>query len=320
MMIKMKLALVRKILSFFAFLQASLLIVQGAEVTQPEQPLKKDYLVVLLHGIGGSQESINGLMPSITKAYKDLHTEEESNSIANKIDFLIPTAKNNEWFKVPDSLAIPKLMFDVVYRNHKATDKLEGFRNNLTELRTQVEERLQQLNLGYDHLIVGGISQGAIAALTFAFESPKPISAVIGSCGLYMPCQMNSLPHQIILTSGAKDDVIPSSVSLKTESFLHKDLKEAQKRLKANTNLNAVTFPHDAHQVSPAQLELIMTMLDKHVFSSCDSQNLQLSETGAVEEDDSSSEEEGDLEQFSPAEMEELTQKFIMTFAKFSKR
>lgn len=292
-----------------------------------ESPAQKEYLVVMLHGINSSQESVTPLLPLISQAYGGLHSPEEAIQMADKIDFLIPTAINNEWFKVPDPSSYPKLIFDVMVRGHNMTDKLEGFRENLTVLKAQIKDRLQQLNLGSDRLIIAGLSQGGVAASTLGFEYDERVRAVVSAISLWMPSDMKKIPYNMITTNGDQDEIIPTKVLSKVEELFDKRLKAASTKTKERLNFKRLKFPEDRHNISSDQLVSIVSFLDENVFEAPVLPNGKKFSPGG--EDQNGTEENPILtsssglseeqEVFTEEEMHLMIEHFTNAFSRFAK-
>lgn len=304
------------IISFFGSLSPSF------QVKAAEIPSQKEYLVVLLHGINSSQENVLPLLPKIGQTYGALHSAEDAVQMADKIDFLTPTAINNEWFKVPDPSSYPKLIFDVMVRGHNMTDKLEGFRENLTSLRSQIKDRLTQLNLGYDRLILAGLSQGGVAAATLAFESEERVRGVVSAISLWMPCDMKKLPYTMISTNGEKDEIIPTTVLSKVEDLFDKKVKATSGKSKDKMIFKRVKFAEDTHKVSPEQLTSIVSFVDDNIFNAPPSGGKKFSPGDGDQPDpvssssSSSSEEESKLTE---EELALLVEHFSKAFSRFAK-
>ena len=235
----------------------------------PEPPLasieapQKEFLVVMLHGIGGDKESIESLMPMLYQAYQSIHPDAQVSSLTDRLEIYSPTAKGGQWFKIPDASEYPGLMFKALYMKQSITDKLQGFRESLNALNQEIDARLNTLNLGRDRLIITGLSQGAMAAMTLGLESPKPVKAIVGAIGMWMPCDINSCPTHMLLTNAGKDELIPSKASSKSGDLLVERLTKIKGK---KTNLQIQGFPNDTHAVSDAQAVSILRFLDETVF------------------------------------------------------
>lgn len=224
---------------------------------------QKEYLVVMLHGIGGDKESISSLMPKLNEAYQSLHPDKDISTLTDRLEFYMPTAKNSQWFKLPDPSEYPGIMFSALVLKQSITHKLQGFRESLIVLNNDIDNHLNKLNLGRDRLIIGGLSQGAMAAMTFGLESKQPVKAIISAIGMWMPCDINSSPLNMLLTDAGKDELVPCTASSKAEDLL----KERLAKFKgAKTNLQILNFPEDSHEVSSAQAISILKFLDETVF------------------------------------------------------
>lgn len=266
-------------------LETSALPLASAEASQ------KEYLIVMLHGIGGNDESISALMPKLSQAYQMIHPGRDISTLTNRLELYIPTAKNNQWFKVPDASEYPGLMFTALYRKQSITDKLQGFRESLTLLNQEIDDRLNKLNLGRDRLIISGLSQGAMAAMTLGLESKQPVKAIVGAIGMWMPCNINSTPYHMILTNAGKDELVPSTASSKAEELL----KERLGKFKgAKTNLQILNFPEDSHEVSSTQAISILQFLDETVFEAKPLKFSHNGDTGDSGDKSSGSEEENE--------------------------
>lgn len=231
-------------------------------LTSIESP-KKEFLVVMLHGIGGDKESISSLMPMLSQAYQTLHPTENITNFTDRLEIYTPEAKNGQWFKIPDPSEYPGLMFAALYMKQSVIDKLQGFRESLTLLNQEIDSRLNSLNLGRDRLILTGLSQGAMTAMTLALESQKPVKAVVSAISMWMPCEIKSSPSHMLITNAGKDELIPRKASSKSEGLL---LERLGKMKGLKTNLQIQNFIEDNHAVSSTQSISILKFLDETVF------------------------------------------------------
>ncbi len=244
--------------------EALMLLTPSIPLLSSNTALQKDYLVVLLHGIGGDKESIEKLMPMLSDAYQQIHPGVSTSTLTDRLEFYIPTAPNNQWFKIPDvsdKAYCAKLLFLAKVMGQSITDKLVGFRESLITLNHEIDERLKQLNLGRDRLILGGVSQGAMVALTLGLESHQPVKAIVSAIGMWIPCDVKSYPSNIFLTNAGKDTLIPQIASSGAEDLLKSRLSKAKK-----TKLEIKLFPEDSHEVSLAQSISVLRFLDENVF------------------------------------------------------
>lgn len=265
--------------------EPSLLLMPSIPISSSNSTSQKDYLVVLLHGIGGDKESIEKLMPMLSEAYQNIHPGVLPSTLTDRLELYIPTAPNNQWFKIPDisdKAYCAKLLFLAKVMGQSITDKLVGFRESLILLNHEIDNRLKQLNLGRDRLILGGVSQGAMVALTLGLESPQPVKAIVSAIGMWIPCDVKSYPSNIFLTDAGKDTLIPQMASSGAEDLLKSRLSKAKK-----TNLKIQLFPEDFHEVSLAQSISVLRFLDENVF---EAQNvpMKFGHYGSISDDESS--------------------------------
>lgn len=221
-------------------------------------PQQKEYLVVLLHGLNGTGDQMNGFLPLLHQKYQTLYPNFDVNALIQKFDFFIPTAHNSQWFTIPGFDKISDFMNPINYIQGY-TDKIEGFRQSLIRLNYEIDEKLKALNLGRDRLILGGLSQGGITASTLACESHQPVLASISAIGMWIPSSVNSYPKHMLFTHGAQDTVIPGLLSSLTGNLL-------KTHIAGYSNLQIQTFPEDAHGVSDAQITTIVKFLHENIF------------------------------------------------------
>lgn len=219
---------------------------------------QKEYLVVGLHGIDGQGDDIQALLPQFIEVYAKNNPPID----INKFEIWCPTAPTaNKWFELPalNMIGIVPLVYSYA-TNTSMNDYLINFQSNLDTLKRGIAERLEILKLDYNDVILFGLSQGGITALSLAVQMPKPIKAVISLTGMWIPTTALSAPQNILLISGNDDVVIPKYLSWLAEFDL-------TWKLSSNSFIQINRFPKTGHEVTPRQMITISDFLNSYIVN-----------------------------------------------------
>ena len=206
----------------------------------PNQAIKTNSLVVLLHGIGADAFDLIPLAKhwSITlekTKFYSLHAPYPYN--------LAPSGR--QWFNLEDRDQTRIL---------KEIDLVKPI------VLTFLKKKLKDHNLNYKDLILVGFSQGTMIALNLALTIKEEVRGVLGYSGGVIltksgKIEINSKP-KICLVHGKEDEVVPKKMMEATEIVL-KD---------SNIDVNTHLIENLGHSIDQEGLEIGQNFLVKHLL------------------------------------------------------
>lgn len=119
---------------------------------------------------------------------------------------------------------------------------------SLDMLKISIDEKLSNLGLGNNDLIIIGFSQGTMMGIQYAVSQQKPINGVLGYSGriydqkLFLEKAASST--KIKLLHGNSDEIVPVEEMYKTVEFLKKQ----------NFNVDYKVYQGLGHSISPEGL------------------------------------------------------------------
>lgn len=171
-------------------------------------------LFIFIHGYGSNGANMKFLIPYFQTLYKDAI-------------FLSPNAP----FKVdhiPDGYHwFPIDIMDEEYL-------FNGVQNVFVIFEKYIRESIEKYNVKYEDVILAGFSQGSTLAIHSSLMLKKPIHAILSfSGGMANPDNklinaMSHNEHNICLTHGTSDNILPASFSLMAHKLLKKHVKNCQ--------------------------------------------------------------------------------------------
>lgn len=146
-------------------------------------------LVVLLHGLGSNGQDLLSLVPYIQKSFPNYHFFSP-----NGIEKCDMSPYGYQWFSLKNR--DPEIL----------RKELERVTPIVLDV---IEEKLNELKLTYENLILIGFSQGTMLSLYLTTSLNDKISGVVGYSGAYLPPKVvNNLKTPICLIHGTDDEVV----------------------------------------------------------------------------------------------------------------
>jgi len=206
----------------------------------PDQDIKTNSLIVLLHGIGADAFDLIPLAKywsAIIKKTKfySLHAPYPYN--------LAPSGR--QWFNLED---------------RDQTRILKEIELIKPIILTFLKKKLKEHNLDYKDLILVGFSQGTMVALNLALTIKEEVKGILGySGGIILTksgkIEINSKP-KVCLVHGKEDEVVPKKMMEATEIVL-KD---------SNIDVNTHLIENLGHSIDQEGLEIGQNFLVKHLL------------------------------------------------------
>ena len=158
----------------------------------PQSGGKAKKLVVLLHGLGSNGEDLLGLVPYIAPEIKDAHFYSP-----NGIQKCDMGPFGYQWFSL---------------RERDPDFLIQELDESSPIVLDMIENKLNELNLTFDNLILIGFSQGTMLALYLTAISEFKIKSTVGFSGTFLPPrEIKNTQTPILLVHGANDEVVPYS-------------------------------------------------------------------------------------------------------------
>ncbi|MDX1917113.1 MAG: dienelactone hydrolase family protein [Rickettsiaceae bacterium] len=157
---------------------------------KPLSGLAAKNLVMFIHGYGSNGEDLMSLIPFIQESLPESHFYSP-----NGIEPCDMGTFGYQWFSLRDRSP------PVMERNIAAS---------IPKVLKLIDDKLSELNLTYQDLILVGFSQGSMLSMYLAHHLNTPFKAVVAFSGMfYPPTKINNNTTPICLIHGTEDEVVP---------------------------------------------------------------------------------------------------------------
>ena len=203
----------------------------------PASKEKPKYLVVFLHGLGSNGDDLISLVPYFADSLPDAHFYSP-----NGIEKCDMSPVGYQWFSLRD-------------RN---LDFMKSELERTSQLALDlIEQKLNELNLSYENLILIGFSQGTMMSLYLAHSQPNKMAAVVGFSGAFFPPEFpNNNGTPICLVHGMEDEVVS-----------YQSMEHARERLEKIGVKTIETFgvKNLGHTIDLSGLKFAVDFINNHV-------------------------------------------------------
>ncbi len=193
-------------------------------------------LVVLLHGLGSDGQDLIALAPYFAPEFPDYHFYSP-----NGIEKCDMSPFGYQWFSLKNR------------DPHAIIKELERVSPIVLDM---IENKLNELKLTYEDLIIIGFSQGTMLALYMAHANDIKIGSVIGFSGAFLPPEVirnNGTP--ICLIHGTADEVVAFS-----------SMEHSKDRLeKIGVNVETYASTNLGHSIDLRGLKFASDFIKKHI-------------------------------------------------------
>jgi phospholipase/carboxylesterase len=192
-----------------SFKNFAVLMQMQLEVNQKND--RPSYLMVMLHGYGSDGYDLISLAPYFQKDFPEIHFYSP-----NALQQCEVNSFGYQWFSLKDRK--DDTVRDEILRN---SDKIVKI----------IKEKLNELGLNENRLILLGFSQGAMASLFLALSNKISPAGVIAFSGrLIIPENFNNklINFPICLVHGTDDDIVDYSSLIFADNFLKENHIKAE--------------------------------------------------------------------------------------------
>ncbi|MDX2050688.1 MAG: alpha/beta fold hydrolase [Rickettsiaceae bacterium] len=201
-----------------------------------ENPSQPRNLVVLLHGLGSNGEDMFSLVPFFAKALPNCHFFSP-----NGIEKCDSIPFGYQWFNL-DNRA-PEVLEEELFKSAPIIIKM-------------IEDKLSELNLGWEDLILVGFSQGSMVSLYLALSHSSRLCAVVSFSGaLILPRNIVNRGIPVCLIHGEEDDVLDFTNFILAQSKLYKI---------RSTNIETLAIRHLKHTIDLSGIKFASDFLKKY--------------------------------------------------------
>lgn len=210
-------------------------MISSLEITAQTMPAKK--LVVLLHGLGSDGNDLLGLAPFFQNSFPHYHFY-----APNGVEKCDMSPFGYQWFSL---------------KNRDPDAMRQDMERTAQQILDIIEDKLNELKLTYEDLILIGFSQGTMMSLYLAFAYEFSVAAVVGFSGAFLPPELiHNKQTPVCLIHGRDDDVVSFS-----------SMEDAKERLNKAGVMSVETHPitNLTHTIDLSGINYAKEFLNKYM-------------------------------------------------------